>query len=238
MRRHGRGGLLLIVPSASDSWRESIVQPMPYAVSPAFCELAELARQYPAEIDRRPWQESLGRAVDAIAGLTAVDGALLLTDRFEVVGFGAKIARRKGWAQVEEVRVSEPVVGGSAAVARAEELGGTRHLAAVGTGEQGHRRAQLDGVDPAQDGDGVVRPQLQQRRRRLDQARPEHRVGEVRAGLVEPADRVVHRRRTHPQARHLREHEPDPVPALAPGPQLGERTGVGAVRLLGIDESL
>src|SRR5581483_2829325 len=33
MRAHGRGGLLLLVP-ASGNWRESIVSPIPYAVSP------------------------------------------------------------------------------------------------------------------------------------------------------------------------------------------------------------
>jgi hypothetical protein len=29
MRRHGRGGTLLVVPSASDTWRDSIRQPIP-----------------------------------------------------------------------------------------------------------------------------------------------------------------------------------------------------------------
>ena len=36
MRAHGRGGCLLVIPPELESWRESIVQPMPYAVSPAF----------------------------------------------------------------------------------------------------------------------------------------------------------------------------------------------------------
>src|SRR6185369_9397002 len=70
MRAHTRGGALLVVPSASESWRSSIVQPIVYAIRPFFAELAELM-SHPA-IERRQWQEALSRAVDIIAGLTAV----------------------------------------------------------------------------------------------------------------------------------------------------------------------
>jgi len=131
MRAHGRGGLLLVVPGGADSWRESIVQPMPYAVSPPFAELARWSEEPPLGADRRHWQDMMGRTVDALAGLTAVDGAVVLTDRYELLGFGAKVGRRKGRAQVEQVRVTEPVEGGSAAVVAPGELGGTRHLAAA-----------------------------------------------------------------------------------------------------------
>ncbi len=131
MRAHGRGGSLLLVPAGSASWRESIVWPMPYAVSPPFSELAHLIRETPDQTRRRLWQEALGRTVDAIAGLTAVDGAVVLTDEYELLGFGAKIARRKGCAQVEQVTVTEPIIGGTAAVVHPEQLGGTRHLSAA-----------------------------------------------------------------------------------------------------------
>ncbi len=36
MRTHGRGGLLLVVPPGSEHWRESILQPITYAVLPSF----------------------------------------------------------------------------------------------------------------------------------------------------------------------------------------------------------
>ncbi|HEX8352966.1 MAG TPA: hypothetical protein VF611_08710, partial [Pyrinomonadaceae bacterium] len=39
MRAHGRGGALLVVPSGSDAWRESVRWPAPYTVEPAFPEL-------------------------------------------------------------------------------------------------------------------------------------------------------------------------------------------------------
>jgi hypothetical protein len=131
MRAHGRGGSLLVVPAGTDSWRESIVQPMPYALSPPFYELAHLGREAPNETDRHVWQEALSSTVAAIAGLTAIDGAVVLTDQYELLGFGAKIARRKGWPQVEQVTLTEPIEGAIATLIHPEELGGTRHLSAV-----------------------------------------------------------------------------------------------------------
>jgi len=131
MRAHGRGGLLLLVRAGTESWRESIVWPMPYAVSPPFSELAHLIRETPDQTRRRLWQEALGRTVDAIAGLTAVDGAVVLTDQHELLGFGAKIARRKGWPQVEKVMVTEPIEGATPRLVAPDQLGGTRHFSAA-----------------------------------------------------------------------------------------------------------
>ena len=137
MRAHGRGGLLLIVPTGAESWRESIVRPIAYAVSPPYSELARLGHDAPpahaGDDDRRGrhWQDAVGRAVEAIAGLTAVDGATVLTSGYDVLAFGAKIARRHGLPQVEQVTLTEPVVGGVAVVVHPGELGGTRHLSAA-----------------------------------------------------------------------------------------------------------
>jgi len=131
MRAHGRGGILLVVPAVNESWRESIVLPMTYAVSPLFSDLAQLTRETPDPERLRVWQEELSRTIDWVAGLTAVDGAVVITDRYEVLGFGAKIARRRGWAQVEQVRATEPIIGAAAVLAHPEELGGTRHLSAA-----------------------------------------------------------------------------------------------------------
>lgn len=131
MRAHGRGGSLLVVPAGGESWRESIVRPIPYAVAPPFSELAHLTRETPDDSRRRPWQEALGRAVDALAGLTAVDGAAVMTADYALLAFGAKIARRKGWPQVERVTMTEPIEGGVAALMDPAQLGGTRHLSAA-----------------------------------------------------------------------------------------------------------
>ena len=131
MRAHGRGGSLLVVPQGSDSWRESILQHVPYAVSPPFSELAELIRQDVSARTEQTWQEEFIDAVDAIAGLTAVDGAALISDQYELLAFGAKIGRREGGGQVQHVVLTEPIVDGVASVVQPLELGGTRHLSAA-----------------------------------------------------------------------------------------------------------
>jgi hypothetical protein len=132
MRAHGRGGSLLLVPDGSERWRESIVRPIPYAVSPAFPELALLNQSEPTDAaEKRSWQDAVDRSVAAVAGLTAVDGATVMTTGYTLLAFGAKIARRTGSPQVEEVIMTEPIEGGAALRVHPEHLGGTRHLAAV-----------------------------------------------------------------------------------------------------------
>ena len=131
MRTHGRGGSLLVVPRGSDAWRESIVRPVTYAAGPPYPELAELLARDAAERTTPAWQEALIDAVEMIAGLTAVDGAALISDGFEVLAFGAKIGRRDGGAQVERVIMTEPVVGDTASVVNPVQLGGTRHMSAA-----------------------------------------------------------------------------------------------------------
>ena len=130
MRAHKRGGTLLVVPAGAQAWRDSIVQPVAYAVDPAFTELRDLVLG-DSEEDPIRGHESLGRVVDAVAGLTAVDGATVISDGYEVLGFGVKIQRPDGRPQVERVVVSEPVEGGAAAVVAPLQLGGTRHSSAA-----------------------------------------------------------------------------------------------------------
>jgi hypothetical protein len=131
MRSHRRGGALLVLSDRSESWRESIVRPIPYVIVPVFTELAQLHREIPDESRRRLWQDAMQRAVDEIAGLTAVDGATIITNDYELLAFGAKIARRKGASPVEQVAVTEPIEGGTPVVQHPTQLGGTRHLSAA-----------------------------------------------------------------------------------------------------------
>lgn len=131
MRAHGRGGTLLVVPQVSETWRESIVQPVLYSVEPPYNELAELMRPNASASNRRLWQEALIDAVEAVAGMTAVDGATIITDQYELLGFGAKIGRRDGGTQVEQVVLTEPIIGDVSSVVHPVQLGGTRHLSAA-----------------------------------------------------------------------------------------------------------
>jgi len=90
-----------------------------------------LTRERPPGNPERHWIEAVSHAVDGVAGLTAVDGATVVTDRYEVLAFGAKIVRRDGSSQVNEVIVTEPIEGSQAEVVEPSQLGGTRHLSAA-----------------------------------------------------------------------------------------------------------
>jgi hypothetical protein len=131
VRAHGRGGTLLVVPAGSEAWRQSIAQAGPFAVSRSASELAALMSRDPAEQNQLEWRELQRRAVDALAGLTAVDGATLIDRNYDLLAFGAKLGRREGCARVQRVVVSEPVANGAATEVDPSELGGTRHLSAA-----------------------------------------------------------------------------------------------------------
>jgi hypothetical protein len=131
MRAHKRGGSLLVVPTDGAGWRESILEPAGYAISPPFPELSVLMREPAAVRHERQWMDRLHRAVEAIAGLTAVDGATLINDGYDVLAFGAKIGRRRGSTRVQEILTTEPIEGSTPTTVHPAELGGTRHLSAA-----------------------------------------------------------------------------------------------------------
>jgi hypothetical protein len=90
-----------------------------------------LMRETGAGRQAEVWKDALRETVDAIAGLTAVDGAAILTEEYDLLAFGAKIQRRRGSAPVDTVTVTEPVEGGVPTTLSASQLGGTRHLSAA-----------------------------------------------------------------------------------------------------------
>lgn len=130
MRAHGRGGSLLLVPAGSDEWQDSASQPIPYRVTP-FSDLADLLRAGEDEQSLPAWRDALRRSVDAVAGLTAVDGATVLNERHDLLAFGVKLVRRRGSERVEQIALTAPVVGNVAEVVDPSRLGGTRHLSAA-----------------------------------------------------------------------------------------------------------
>lgn len=131
MRAHGHGGTFLVVPAQSERWRESIAQPILYSVAPAFAALSSLVHQKVEEEARRSWESALRRAVDTIGGMSAVDGATVINDQYDVLAFGAKIRRKEGCPPVDKWVITEPVVGNLPIVVQPTEHGGTRHLSAA-----------------------------------------------------------------------------------------------------------
>ncbi|WP_432709772.1 putative sensor domain DACNV-containing protein [Pedobacter sp.] len=131
MRAHQRGGTLLVVPSSNSNWLQSIVKPILYGVQPAFGGLSKLLEQERKEASQIFWQTALKREVDHLAGLTAIDGATVVNDKYELLSFGVKIGRAKGKEILEELSYSEPVIDGGAKIIPATKVGGTRHLSAA-----------------------------------------------------------------------------------------------------------
>jgi hypothetical protein len=131
MRAHQRGGTLLIVSSKNNNWLHSIIKPFQYGVQPAFSGLSKLLNQDRKEASQIFWQTALRREVEHMAGLTAVDGATIVNENYDLLAFGAKIGRAKGKETVDDIILIEPVFGGGAVTIPAAKIGGTRHLSAA-----------------------------------------------------------------------------------------------------------
>ncbi|PJJ84202.1 putative sensor domain DACNV-containing protein [Mucilaginibacter auburnensis] len=131
MRSHKRGGLVLIVSAYTEDWMKSIVQPMAYPVTPPFTGVTALMHTNATERQREGWREALHRAIDTVGGFTAVDGATIINRDYEVLAFGAKVARSESGSPVEEIITTEPVIDSVPRYVQPSKSGGTRHLAAA-----------------------------------------------------------------------------------------------------------
>ena len=105
--------------------------PISYAMAPPYSALAELMQTDPEKRPERRWQDALRRAVDGAAGLTAVDGATVITTDHRVLAFGAKIVRRTGFASRQANHRFGANRGCCPLVIEPAQLGGTRHLSAA-----------------------------------------------------------------------------------------------------------
>jgi len=129
MRAHGRGGSLLVVPRNTNRWLDSIVHPVQHAVIPPFPDIRTFLDQMDHGLEPSPI--TLQAAVEALAGLTAVDGATVISDHFEPLAFGAKILTRDGVQRVDQILLTEPIEGIGDTNVDPVLLGGTRHLSAA-----------------------------------------------------------------------------------------------------------
>jgi len=131
MRSHGRGGAVLLVPQGSSNWEQSVIHPITYALTPPFKGLSDLVRKNRPDASEIFWQSALKREIDHMAGLTAIDGATIVTDEYELLAFGAKTGRANSSAHIQELSYSEPITGGDPKVVHPAKIGGTRHLSAA-----------------------------------------------------------------------------------------------------------
>ncbi len=131
MRSHKRGGTLLVIPSQTKEWRESISHPLHYAIKPVFSGLADLIKQNKIDNSIPNWQAVLSKEVDIIGGLTAIDGATIINDEYKLLAFGEKIVQRVGQPIIERVIETEPIKENKPTVVFPSKTGGTRHTSAA-----------------------------------------------------------------------------------------------------------
>lgn len=129
MRALGRGGTLLVVPREDGRWQDSIVQPLGHSVIPPYPDLSTYLKLEGHPVD--PASPTFQVIVDVLTGLTAVDGATIISDRFEPLAFGAKILTSDGANRVDRVLLTEPIEGIRDRYVDPSQLGGTRHLSAA-----------------------------------------------------------------------------------------------------------
>jgi len=131
MRAHKHGGTLLVVPSQTKEWRESISHPLHYAIKPAFSGLADLIKKNEIDNSIPNWQAVLSKEVDIIGGLTAIDGATIINDEYKLLAFGEKIVQRIGQPIIDKVIETEPIKENKPTIVFPSKTGGTRHLSAA-----------------------------------------------------------------------------------------------------------
>ncbi len=151
MRAHAHGGSLLVVPRNSNLWLHSIVQPITYALIPPFPDIATFLQN--KQLNGEASLITLQTAADALAGLTAVDGATVISDQFEPLAFGAKILTRDGVHRVDQILLTEPIEGVPDRTVDPAHLGGTRHLSAA---QFAHDQRNATALVASQDGQFTV----------------------------------------------------------------------------------
>jgi hypothetical protein len=130
MRAHNRGGLVLIVPTGSNQWQNSVIHPISHPVDPPYAVIGELMMEH-KHARNLEWKQNLRNAIDIIGGFTAVDGATIINKDNELLAFGAKVARSEISTPVDQMIVTEPVTNGKPIYMHPAQNGGTRHLAAA-----------------------------------------------------------------------------------------------------------
>jgi hypothetical protein len=133
MRRTGRGGIVLLVPSGSSGWRDALSDAPKYQCSPPFRGLGDALDRLlpnPYAVSALVESEHLQYAADAVGQVTAVDGATLLDMDLRLLAFGAMI--RSSPSAIGDVLCVEAGRAKAGGVTRSiRELGGARHRAAA-----------------------------------------------------------------------------------------------------------
>jgi hypothetical protein len=144
MMQHGHGGTIVIVPEHHETWRRSIAS-IKYDSS-VFEEVKRCTGEWDAVLEKaaatRNWflsfeagydriREQSTKALEFVAQLTAVDGAVILGRDLSLYGFGAKIKPVDADDRPTGVRFSRPFEDAPFEEIPTSDLGGTRHQSAA-----------------------------------------------------------------------------------------------------------
>lgn len=138
MRSLGHGGALIIVPEGG-GWERSVKTPIAYAgeqLHTPFRHLVGAAKEHHGEnvnwAEKLFWDEMLKRDARALAQLTSVDGAALITYDLDIIGFGVKLQPSPGSEPLSLIYQIDPLDHDDwLKSVTLEQLGGTRHQSAA-----------------------------------------------------------------------------------------------------------
>lgn len=144
MNAHRHGGTLLIVPN-DDGWRDSVRQPIKFVGSPfirarhntrrrdqIYAERKKAGDMMPTESESYKMAKvTAEKSLKGVGGLTAVDGATVITYELDVLAFGVKIRPKLEESRPESVLITEPYKGAEIRKVDLSNLGGTRHQSAA-----------------------------------------------------------------------------------------------------------
>ncbi|SRR5260370_5586675 len=94
------------VPSSSGHGVKLVASPMVF-IQPKLSSICAAAATWPVDITDKTGRPTVG----ALAGLTAADGATVISDYFEPLAFGTKTLSRDGVHRVDQVLLIEPIEG-------------------------------------------------------------------------------------------------------------------------------
>jgi DisA bacterial checkpoint controller nucleotide-binding len=140
MRQHSHGGTLLVLFN-SENWKNSIQEPIPFKPSSKFTLIRQRfiddEEDYMKSIQSKNHRFSpfrpppIDNDLQIVSQVTAVDGATLITNEFDLIAFGAKIKPINADNKPNELIVTEPFENSNEETKELANLGGTRHQSAA-----------------------------------------------------------------------------------------------------------
>lgn len=140
MHKHGHGGALFFV--SNKNWVKSVQEPVVFSPTVRYCEISRWAvkrSEYwdkfegnkEAPIENKFADKHVDKKLKLLSQMTALDGATIVTNNFEILAFGAKLKPINSRKRPDEVITIEPFEDSIEKTIKFENIGGTRHQSAA-----------------------------------------------------------------------------------------------------------